>query len=81
MRVIEEHRKDLVPKKNPKYIYRCDRCGSVLEVEESDIKCEGWYDDIEEYFTCPVCKHQRLVFCIRLFHRKWLRGLFNKKYR
>lgn len=81
MRVIEEHRKDLDPKKNPKYIYRCSHCGSVLEVEESDIKYEGYYDDIEECFTCPVCKHSEVVFCIRLFHRKWLRGLFNKKYR
>ena len=79
MRVIEEHRKDLDPKKNPKYIYRCSHCGSVLEVEESDIKFD--YDDIEECFTCPVCGHRRIIFLIKLFHLKSLRKIFNKKYR
>lgn len=80
MRVIEEHRKDLVPKKNPKYIYRCDKCGSVLEVEKRDIKIECWYTDVEEYCLCPVCGHRIMTF-LKLFHLKSLRKLFNKKYR
>ena len=74
MKVIEEHRKDLDPKKSKKYIYKCYHCGSVLEVDSEDIH-------YEEYFTCPVCGRDRLVFAIKLHHLKSLRKLFNKKYR
>jgi rubredoxin len=81
MRVIEEHRKDLEPKKSKKYIYRCDICGSTLEVDSEDIHDEQAWGDIEEYFTCPVCKHRCTIFLIKLFHLKSLRKIFNKKYR
>lgn len=81
MRVIEEHRKDLEPKKPKKYIYKCYHCGSVLEVDSEDIHYEEEWGDIEEYFTCPVCGRRRLVFGIKLHHLKSLRKLFNKKYR
>ena len=80
MRVIEEHRRDLVPRKSKKYIYRCDKCGSILEVDSYDIKDECWYDYEEEYCVCPVCNH-RIVIFFKLFHLKSLRKLFNKKYR
>lgn len=81
MRVIEEKRKDLKSKKSKKYIYRCDECGSILEVDSDDIRVECWYDDVEEYFTCPVCGHRRIISLIKLFHLKSLRKIFNKKYR
>lgn len=81
MRVIEEYRKDLVPKKNSKYIYRCDRCGSVLEIDDDDIELQEEWGDIEEYFICPVCGHRRSVFGIKWHHLKSFRKLFNKKYR
>ena len=48
MKVIEEHRKDLDPKKSKKYIYKCYHCGSVLEVDSEDIHYEEGYGDIEE---------------------------------
>ena len=81
MRVIEEHRNDLKPPESRVYIYKCDRCGSILEVEEKDIHYSECWDDIEEQFICPVCKHSRIVFPIKFHHLKLLRKLFNKKYR
>jgi hypothetical protein len=83
MKVIEEHRNDQIPPKNPKYIYKCYHCGSILEVEKSDIQLEPHYyePDIIEYFVCPVCKRRRELYGLKLFHRKGLRKIFNKKYR
>ncbi len=81
MKVIEEHRKDLEPKKSKKYIYKCYHCGSILEVDSEDINCRAEWGDVEEYFTCPVCGRDRSVFTIKLHHLKSLRKLFNKKYR
>ena len=61
MRVIEEKRKDLERKEKKtgeykKYVYTCPNCGSVLEVDRDDIRCEAYYTDIEHYISCPVCK-------------------------
>jgi len=81
MKVIEEHRNDLKPSKSRVYIYKCDRCGSILEVEEKDIHSGVYWDDGEEHFTCPVCQHYRIVFPIKFHHLKSLRKLFNKKYK
>ena len=81
MRVIEEHRNDLKPPKSRIYIYKCDRCGSILDVEKKDIRYRACWNDVEEYFTCPVCHHDRIVFPIKFHHLKSLRKLFNKKYR
>ncbi len=79
MKVIEEHRNDLKPLKSHIYIYKCDCCGSILEVNENEIQ-ETW-GDMEEYFTCPVCQHNIIVFPFRFHHLKSLKKLFNKKYR
>lgn len=81
MRIIEEKRRDQKPRKSRKYIYTCDHCGSVLEVDSEDIKWEAFLEDVEEFFICPVCDHKRIIFPIRLFHLKSLRKIFNKKYR
>lgn len=75
MKVIEEHRKDLEPKKSKKYIYKCYHCGSVLEVDSEDIHYEQEWGDIEEYFTCPVCGRIRPVSTIKPHHLKSLRKL------
>ena len=81
MNIIEERRKDLETKKSKKYIYRCDHCGSILEVDSEDIHVEEEWTDSYEYFICPVCKHERIVFPIKIYHLKSLRKIFNKKYR
>ena len=81
MRVIEEKRMDLEPKKSRKYIYTCDHCGSILEVDSEDIHDKEEWGDIEEYFTCPVCQHNIIVFPFKFHHLKSLKKLFNKKYR
>lgn len=83
MKTIEEHRNDLIskPPKSRAYIYKCDKCGSILEVDKSDIHYSQEYGDVSEYFTCPVCGNNQYVFMIKFFHLKSLRKLFNKKYR
>ena len=68
MRVIEEKHEKYVPK-NHLYVYRCHNCGSIIELEDKDIKMDLRYGDIHEWFVCPVCGHHRVVFG-RLFHRK-----------
>ena len=81
MRVIEEHRNDLKPPKSRIYIYKCNCCGSILEVEDEDISYDECWGDTDEYFICPVCRRVRTVFPIKFHHLKSLRKLFNKKYR
>lgn len=81
MRIIEKHRKDLEPRKIIKYIYKCHNCGSILEVDNDDIKLQSEWGDVEEHFICPVCGHKRIVFGIKWHHLKSFRKLFNKKYR
>lgn len=48
MKVIEEHRKDLIVK--------CSECGSVLQLENESEEWD-WYSEI---LDCPVChKHKK----------------------
>ena len=44
------------------YAFRCPRCGSELEAEESEINVRLHYADI--WFDCPACQATRC--CISL---------------
>lgn len=56
MKIIENNYTDhIFPKK-----VKCEHCGSILELERSDCKCEWnrctlWYD---YKYICPCCKKE-----------------------
>ena len=84
MRVIEEKHKHMssIPQVDKKYLYRCPNCGSLIEINKSDIKYNAYMTDIWEYFSCPVCRE-----CVdtpligRFLHRDIIYKFFYHKYR
>ena len=79
IQTLEERHDDQIPPKPKTYVYRCPRCGSLIQFDNSDIIHEWDWEDDNHYVWCPICKHQIESWWLwRWAHRLGFYKLFHK---
>ena len=79
IQTLEKHEYQNRAPKTKTYIYRCGYCGSVIQFDNTDIKEEIYYTDIDHYAVCPECNHVINVWWIsKWYHRTGIYKLFHK---